>query len=102
MLNKSLILFIGGIIVGVLSTDLEAFFNPNHPEDILNFLIFAVSFGGILSSISYYLILIVILPFVALPTLKAKLGSRSLRVYGFIAGVTFWGAVDGLYITLFV
>ena len=102
MLNKLLLIFISGIIVGALITDLEALFNPNHPNDILNFLIFAVSFGGFLTTISYYAILIIILPFIALPTLKKKLGPRSLRIYSFVAGISFWGAVDGLYITLFV
>ena len=88
--------------MGALITDLEAFLDPNHPNDVVNFLIFAVSFGGVLTTISYYAILIIILPFIALPKLKEKLGSKSLQVYGFVAGITFWGAVDGLYITLFV
>jgi hypothetical protein len=102
MWNKPLTLFIGGIIIGALITDLEAFLDPNHPNDVVNFLIFAVSFGGVLANISYHVILIVILPFVAVPKLKEKLGPKSLQAYVFVAGITFWGAADGLYIILFV
>jgi hypothetical protein len=40
------------------------------------------------------------MPFVAIPKLKKKLGPKSLHVYSFVAGVTFWGAINGLYILL--
>jgi len=99
-LKKSLILFIAGIIFGVLITDLEALGDPNHPNEILDFFVFSLNFGGFLANFSYYVILIIILPFVVLPDLKKTLGSRALSLYVFVAGVTFWGAVDGLYIML--
>jgi len=68
----------------------------------LNFLIFSLSFGGYLATFSYYVILIVLLPFVAIPELKKKLGPKFFSAYVFAAGITFWGAVDGLFIMLFV
>jgi len=99
-LQKSLTLFIAGIIFGFIITDLEALWEPTHPNEILSFFVFSLSFGGYLASFSYFLMLIIILPFVALPDLKKKLGSKGLSVYVFVAGVTFWGAVDGLYVML--
>ena len=99
-MKKSLILFTAGIIFGVLITDLEALADPNHPNEILDFFVFSLNFGGFLATFSYYVILIIILPFVAIPDLKKKLGSRALSFYVFVAGVTFWGAINGLYIML--
>jgi len=99
-LKKSLILFIAGIIFGVLITDLEALWEPTHPIEILDFFVFSLSFGGFLATFSYFVMLIIILPFIALPDLKKKLGSKALAVYVFVAGITFWGAIDGLYIML--
>ena len=99
---KSITLFFSGIIIAFLLTDLEALGQPSHHDDLLNFLIFSLSFGGYLTNFSYYVILIVLLPFVAIPELKKKLGPKPFSVYVFAAGISFWGAVDGLYIMLFV
>jgi len=99
---KSITLFFSGIIIAFLLTDLEALGQPSHYDDLSNFLIFSLSFGGYLTNFSYYVILIVLLPFVAIPDLKKKLGPKLFSVYTFAAGISFWGAVDGLFIMLFV
>ena len=99
-MKKSLVLFTAGIIFGFLITELEALWDPTHPNEVFDFFVFSLNFGGYLAKFSYYVILIIILPFVVLPDLKKTLGSRALSLYVFVAGVTFWGAVDGLYIML--
>jgi len=101
-LKKSLKLFVAGIIAAIIIIELEGLGQSNHPDDILNFFIFSLSYGGYFAAISYYVMLIIILPIIAFPDLKEKLGSRIMSAYVFVAGVTFWGAVDGLYIRLFL
>jgi len=101
-LKKSFKLFVAGIIVAIILVELEGLGEPNHPDELLNFFIFSLSYGGFFVTISYYVMLIIILPFVAFPDLKKKLGPRALSVYVFVAGITFWGAIDGLYIRLFL
>jgi len=81
-------------------TDIEALLDEDHPTDPLEFVIYSFSFGGFIATFSYYVILIIILPFVALPKLKKKLGPKALAVYVFVCGITFEGAIDGLYIML--
>jgi hypothetical protein len=100
LLKKSVILFFTGIAIGIAISGLEAFWDTDHPEDSISFFIYSLTFGGFFANLSYYLILIVIMPFVAIPKLKKKLGPKSLHVYSFVAGVTFWGAIAGLYILL--
>jgi hypothetical protein len=100
MLEKYIMLFLSGVIIAFVITELEALGESSHPDDLLNFFIFSLSFGGSIAKFSYYVILIVLLPIVAIPKLKKKLGPKSMLVYVFAAGVTFWGAVDGLFIML--
>ena len=102
MLNNPLVLFLIGIVFGIAISGIEAFWESDHPEESLTFFIFSLTYGGFFANLSYYLILIVILPFVAIPQLKKKLNAKALLLYAFVTGITFWGAIDGLYIMLFL
>lgn len=44
--------------------------------------------------------MIFILPTVAVPQIKNKLGTKVMNAYYFTAGITFCGAIDGLEIIL--
>ena len=100
MLDKHTKLFFSGIIAAFVISILEALAENSHPDNPLIFFIFSLSYAGYIVKFSYYVILIVLLPIVAIPKLKKKLGPKSMLVYVFAAGVTFWGAVDGLFIML--
>ena len=102
MLNKSLVFFLIGIVFGIAISGIEAFWESDHPEELLTFFIFSLTYGEFFVNMSYYLILIVILPFIAIPQLKKKLTPKALLLYSFVTGITFWGAIDGLYIILFL
>lgn len=93
-------LFFVGIVVGFGLTILEGFTAKSHPDDPIGFLAFSLLFGGYIVKISYFVLLIIILPIIAIPKLKKKLGSKSFTAYSVAAGITFWGAVDGLFILL--
>ena len=80
--------------------EIEAFSVEDHPEDSLGFLLFSLTRGGYFAGVMYYALLLIILPFVAIPQLKKKLTPKSFQVYSFVCGITFWGAVDGLYVLL--
>jgi hypothetical protein len=96
MLDKHTKLFFAGIITAFIISILEALADHSHPENPLIFFIFSVSFAGYIVKFSYFVILIIILPFVAIPKLKKKLGPKSTSVYVFAAGITLWGAIEGI------
>ena len=96
MLDKHTKLFFSGIIVAFLISILEALADNSHPDNPLIFFIFCLSYTGYIVKFSYFIILIVILPLVTIPKLKNKLGSKSTSVYVFAAGITLWGAIEGI------
>lgn len=71
-----------------------------HPLDEASLFIFSNTQGGFYLKNMYFIMIIIILPFVAIPELKKKLGPKSLHLYCFVAGVTFWGSIFGLYLSL--
>ena len=93
-------LFLLGTLLGFVIMEIEAFSVEDHPKDSLGFLLFSLTRGGYFAGVMYYVLLIIILPFVAIPQLKKKLTSKSFHVYSFVCGITFWGAVDGFYVLL--
>jgi len=99
-LNKPLVIFLIGILFGIVIAGFESYWDVEHPEDSLRFIIFSMSYRGFFANVSYYIILIIILPLIVIPQLKKKMSPKVLDAYYFIAGITFWGAVDGLYIIL--
>jgi len=99
-LYKPAVLFLFGILLGFIIMEIEAYSVADHPEDSLGFLLFSLTRGGYFAGVMYYVLLIIILPFVAIPQLKKKLTPKSFHVYSFVCGITFWGAVNGFYILL--
>ena len=92
--------FLIGVFAGIGISMVEVIWESGQPEDPLTLFVRSVTNGGFYVNISYYLILIFILPIIAIPQLKKRLPSKAILVYIFASGITFWGAVDGLYILL--
>ncbi len=96
VLDKHTKLFFSGVVTAFVISIFEALADHSHPDNPLIFFIFSVSFAGYIVKFSYFILLIIILPFVAIPKLKKKLGSKSTSVYVFAAGITLWGAIEGM------
>jgi len=99
-MNKPLAIFFIGIFCGFLISEADAFTNSNHPENLSEFLAYSIHYGGFFGNMTYYIILILLLPTLVIPQIKTKLGSRVLAAYFLAAGISFWAAADGIYIVL--
>lgn len=97
----SIKLFILGLIISILITEFEDVENLDDlTEDTLNFLIISFSFS-IFTKLGYYVLLAIILPFVAITALKKRLSERSIMVYSLLSGLTFGFAIISI-ITILV
>jgi hypothetical protein len=99
-MNKPLGIFFIGIFCGFLISEADAFSNTNHPNNLSEFLFYSVHYSGFFGNMSYYIILILLLPTIVIPQIKNKMGSRVMPAYFLAAGISFWAAADGIYIIL--
>ena len=99
-MNKPLGIFLIGIICGFLISEADAFSDTNHPDNLSEFLVYSVHYGGFFGNMSYYIILNLLLPPIVIPQIKSKMGSKVLSAYFLAAGISFWAAADGIYIIL--
>jgi len=92
-LAKSIILFILGLVISLLITEFEDVENLDEfAEDPLNFIVISFSFS-ILTKLGYFVLLAILLPFVAISVLKKHLSKRSIMVYSLLSGLTFGFAI---------
>jgi len=96
-LKKPLAAFLIGIIFGFLISGLEVIWESDNPIVTLSIFLSGITFSGFLAKTSYYFILIIMLPIMVIPQLKKKLSPKIILVYTFAAGITFWGAINGIY-----
>ena len=90
---KSIILFILGLVISLLITEFEDVENLDEfVEDPLNFVVISFSFS-ILTKLGYFVLLAILLPFVAISVLKKRLSKRSIMVYSLLSGLTFGFAI---------
>lgn len=99
-MNKPLCIFFIGIFCGFLISEADAFSNTSHPDNLSEFLFYSVHYGGFFGNMSYYIILIFLLPIIVIPQIKSKMDARVLNAYYIGAGISFWAAADGIYIIL--
>ncbi len=87
---KTIKLFIIGIIVSVFILELEDVGNfEKLQQDPADYLINSYSLSSDIGKLSYYTLLVVLLPFVAIAPLKKRLSEKHLILYSFLAGITF-------------
>ncbi len=87
---KTLKLFLIGIVISVLILELEDVGNFEElQQDPANYLINYYSLSSDIGKLSYYVLLAVLLPFVAVLPLKKRLNEKLLLLYCFLAGITF-------------
>ncbi len=87
---KTIKLFLIGIIVSVFILELEDVGNFEElQQDPANYLINSYSLSSEIGKLSYYILLAVLLPFVAIIPLKKRLSEKHLFLYSFLAGITF-------------
>ena len=92
-MNKSIKLFILGFAISLIITEFEDVENLDElGEDPVNFLVISFSFS-ILTKLGYYIVLTILLPFVAITALKGRLSKRNLMIYSFLSGLTFGFAI---------
>lgn len=99
-MNKPLGIFFVGIFCGFLISEADAFSNASHPDNFSEFLVYSVHYGGFFGNMSYYIILILLLPTIVIPQIKSKMGPSVMPFYFLAAGISFWAAADGIYIIL--
>ena len=87
---KTIKLFLIGIVVSVFILELEDIGNFEElQQDPANYLINSYSLSSDIGKLSYYILLAVLLPFVAIAPLKKRLSEKHLFLYSFLAGITF-------------
>ena len=87
---KTIKLFLIGIVVSVFILELEDIGNFEElQQDPANYLISSYSLSSDIGKLSYYILLAVLLPFVAIAPLKKRLSEKHLFLYSFLAGITF-------------
>ncbi len=92
-MGKTIKLFIIGLVISLLITAFEYVENLDEfSEDPLNFVVISFSFS-ILTKLGYFVLLAMLLPFVAISALKKRLSERSLMVYSLLSGLTFGFAI---------
>ncbi len=90
---KSIKLFILGLVISLLITEFEDVENLDElSEDPINFLVISFTFS-ILTKLGYFVLLAILLPFVAISALKKRLSERSLMIYPLLSGLTFGFAI---------
>ena len=87
---KTIKLFLIGIIVSVFILELEDIGNFEElQQDPADYLINSYSLSSDIGKLSYYTLLVILLPFVAITPLKKRLSEKYLLLYCFLAGITF-------------
>ena len=90
---KSVKLFILGLVISLLITTFEDVENLDEfSEDPVNFLVISFTFS-ILTKLGYFVLLAILLPFVAISVLKKHLNEKSIMVYSLLSGLTFGFAI---------
>jgi len=92
-LAKSITLFILGLVISFLITEFEDIENLDEfSEDPVNFVVISFTFS-IFTKLGYFVLLAILLPFVAISVLKKHLSKRSIMVYSLLSGLTFGFAI---------
>jgi len=92
-LAKSITLFILGLVISFLITEFEDIENLDEfSEDPVNFLVISFTFS-IFTKLGYFVLIAILLPFVAISFLKKHLSERSIMVYSLLSGLTFGFAI---------
>jgi len=92
-LAKSITLFILGLVISFLITEFEDIENLDEfSEDPVNYVVISFTFS-IFTKLGYFVLLAILLPFVAISFLKKHLSKRSIMVYSLLSGLTFGFAI---------
>lgn len=99
-MRKSLKLFLIGLTLSFVISISEVFELEQLPDDPLEFLQYTISFSGGYVRLLYYSLLVVVIPFIAIPQLDAKVSKKVHYIYIFLSGITFGFSIIGVYTVL--
>jgi len=96
-MGKSLKLFLIGFGLSFIISMSEVLELDQLPEESIEYFFYSVSFTGPYVRLAYYSLLVIILPFLAVPQFKEKLGKKSYYTYTLLSGITFGFSIVGIY-----
>jgi hypothetical protein len=99
-MRTSLKLFLIGLTLSFIISASEIFELEQLPNDILEYFQYTISFSGGYIRLLYYSLLAVVIPFIAIPQLNAKISKKVHYVYIFLSGITFGFSIIGVYTVL--
>ncbi len=99
-MRNSLKLFLIGLALSFLISMTEVFELEQLPDEPIEYLQYTISFSGGYIRLLYYSLLVVVIPFIAIPQLNAKISKKVHYVYIFLSGLTFGFSTVGVYTVL--
>ena len=91
---KSLKLFLLGFVISLAISGFEDINELQKlQDDPAAFLINSFSYSSIFAKLGYFILLIVLLPFVAILPMKKHLTEKHIVLYSFLSGLTFGFAI---------